>query len=161
MDSFSVLNGSLFLRNVSYRDAGTYICRATNALGKAEAASVLHITEPRLTENNTQLLKGSRRKRVLMASGLGTNVTVVPGDTLRIGCPVLPRSRNAVQWLFGDSPIEGVEFLDYRSLAGGRVLEVNTSSAQFAGQFRCRTSASAKLMSVWVNVKEEGLLKII
>lgn len=43
------------------------------------------VTEQRLTENNTQLLKGSRRKRVLMASGIGTNVTVVPGDPLRIG----------------------------------------------------------------------------
>lgn len=42
--SFLPLNGSLSLRNVSYEDAGTYICRATNALGKAEAASVLHLT---------------------------------------------------------------------------------------------------------------------
>uniref|UniRef100_A0A8C9U8H2 ADAMTS like 3 n=1 Tax=Serinus canaria TaxID=9135 RepID=A0A8C9U8H2_SERCA len=44
INSSLVLNGSLFLRNVSYQDAGTYTCRATNALGKAEAASVLHIT---------------------------------------------------------------------------------------------------------------------
>jgi len=43
-NSFLVLNGSLFLRNVSYEDAGTYTCRAANALGKAEAASVLHVT---------------------------------------------------------------------------------------------------------------------
>lgn len=90
INSFLVLNGSLFLRNVSYGDAGTYTCRAANALGKAEAASVLHITEHRLTENNTELLKGSRRKRVLMASGIGTNVSLVPGDPLRIEhCPIL------------------------------------------------------------------------
>lgn len=44
INSSLVLNGSLFLRNVSYGDAGTYTCRATNALGKAEAASVLRIT---------------------------------------------------------------------------------------------------------------------
>lgn len=43
------------------------------------------VAEQKLTENNTQLLKGSRRKRVLMASGIGTNVTVAPGDPLRIG----------------------------------------------------------------------------
>lgn len=44
ISSFLPLNGSLSLRNVSYEDAGTYICRATNVLGKAEAASVLHLT---------------------------------------------------------------------------------------------------------------------
>lgn len=43
------------------------------------------VTEQRFTGNNTLLSKGSRRKRVLMASGIGTNVSVVPGDTLRIG----------------------------------------------------------------------------
>ncbi|XP_074901238.1 ADAMTS-like protein 3 isoform X1 [Buteo buteo] len=155
VNSFLVLNGSLFLRNVSYEDAGTYTCRATNALGKAEAASVLHLTEKRFTENNTLLSKVSRRKRVLMASGIGTNVSVVPGEPLRIGCPVLPSYRNTVHWLFRDSPIEEVKTLEYRTLVGGRILEVNTNSGQFAGQFQCWTSASAKLMSVWVNVKKE------
>lgn len=43
------------------------------------------VTEQRFTENHTTLSKGNRRKRVLMASGIGTNVTVVPGDPLRIG----------------------------------------------------------------------------
>lgn len=42
-------------------------------------------TEQRFTENHTPLSKGSRKKRVLMASGIGTNVSVVPGDPLRIG----------------------------------------------------------------------------
>ncbi|KFW10919.1 ADAMTS-like 3, partial [Eurypyga helias] len=84
INSFLVLNGSLFLRNVSYEDAGTYTCRATNALGKSEAASVLHLTDQRYAENKTLLSKGSRRKRVLMATGIGTNVSVVPGDPLRI-----------------------------------------------------------------------------
>ncbi|KFP34461.1 ADAMTS-like 3, partial [Colius striatus] len=84
INSFLVLNGSLFLRNVSYEDAGTYTCRATNALGKAEAASVLHLPEQRFTENNTLLSRSSRRKRVLMASVIGTNVSVVRGDPLRI-----------------------------------------------------------------------------
>lgn len=43
------------------------------------------VTEQKYMENNTLLSKGSRRKRVLMASGIGTNVSVVPGDPLRIG----------------------------------------------------------------------------
>lgn len=43
------------------------------------------VTEQRFVENNTLLSKGSRRKRVLMASGIGTNVSVAPGDPLRMG----------------------------------------------------------------------------
>lgn len=39
--SFVVQNGSLVLRNVSRESAGTYTCVATNALGKAIAATVL------------------------------------------------------------------------------------------------------------------------
>lgn len=78
-----------------------------------------------------------------------------------LGCPMLPSSRNTVHWLFRGSPVEEVKTLEYRILAGGRVLEVNTNSGQFAGQFQCWTSASAKPVSVWVNVKKEGLLKII
>lgn len=74
---------------------------------------------------------------------------------------MLPSYRNTVHWLFGGSPIAEVKTLEYRALAGGRILEVNTNAGQFAGQFQCWTSATAKPMSVWVNVKKEGLLKII
>ncbi|KAK1327727.1 hypothetical protein QTO34_012632 [Cnephaeus nilssonii] len=35
-------NGSLLLQNVSRQNKGTYVCRATSALGKAVATSVLH-----------------------------------------------------------------------------------------------------------------------
>uniref|UniRef100_A0A8D0L1A5 ADAMTS like 3 n=1 Tax=Sphenodon punctatus TaxID=8508 RepID=A0A8D0L1A5_SPHPU len=42
-NSFLVLNGSLYLRNASYENAGTYTCTATNALGKAVATSVLQL----------------------------------------------------------------------------------------------------------------------
>ncbi|XP_069899461.1 ADAMTS-like protein 3 isoform X3 [Dipodomys merriami] len=39
--------GSLLLRNVSLEHEGTYVCTAANALGEAEAASVLHLLERR------------------------------------------------------------------------------------------------------------------
>ncbi|XP_066211666.1 ADAMTS-like protein 3 [Saccopteryx leptura] len=46
-DSVSVLsNGTLLLQNISLENKGTYVCRATNALGKATAASTLHLLEP-------------------------------------------------------------------------------------------------------------------
>nr|KAF6399091.1 ADAMTS like 3 [Molossus molossus] len=46
-DSVSLLSdGSLLLRNVSLENKGSYVCRASNALGKAAATSVLHLLEP-------------------------------------------------------------------------------------------------------------------
>ncbi|EPY75049.1 ADAMTS-like 3 isoform 1 [Camelus ferus] len=46
-DNISLLfNGSLLLQNVSLENEGTYVCTATNALGKAVATSVLHLLEP-------------------------------------------------------------------------------------------------------------------
>ncbi|ELW70714.1 ADAMTS-like protein 3 [Tupaia chinensis] len=43
-DNVSLLfNGSLLLQNVSLENEGTYVCTATNALGKAVATSVLHL----------------------------------------------------------------------------------------------------------------------
>ncbi|KAM7048288.1 ADAMTS-like protein 3 isoform 1-T1 [Molossus nigricans] len=46
-DDVSLLSdGSLLLRNVSLENKGSYVCRASNALGKAAATSVLHLLEP-------------------------------------------------------------------------------------------------------------------
>ncbi|KAJ6662769.1 hypothetical protein lerEdw1_010973 [Lerista edwardsae] len=156
--SFAVQNGSLVLRNVSRESTGTYTCVATNALGKAVAATVLRVAERRFQGANNGSSSSSssrRRKRVLMASGIGTNVSVVPGDLLRIGCPVHPNTRNPIRWFFKHQPIEEIEDFDHRILAGGRVLEVNITSSQFAGPYRCRAASSVKALSVWVNVKKE------
>ncbi|XP_008163635.2 ADAMTS-like protein 3 isoform X1 [Chrysemys picta bellii] len=154
-NSFLLLNGSLFLQNVSFENAGTYTCTATSALGKAVATSVLHLFEQKFPGTNTVSTKSSRRKRVLMASGIGTNISVIRGDLLRIGCPVHPNHGNMIRWFFRNRPVEEVKDLVYRALVGGRILEVNTVSGQFAGQYRCRTSTSVKPLSVWVNVKKE------
>ncbi|XP_066491516.1 ADAMTS-like protein 3 [Tiliqua scincoides] len=153
--SFMVQNGSLVLRNFSYENAGTYTCIATNTLGKAVAATNLQLAERRFPEPNNGSASNSRRKRVLMASGFGTNVSLVPGDLLRIGCPVHPSTRNPIRWFFKHQPIEEIEDFDHRLLVGGRILEVNVISGQLAGQYSCRASASVKALSVWVNVKKE------
>nr|XP_014437122.1 ADAMTS-like protein 3 isoform X2 [Pelodiscus sinensis] len=154
-NSFLLLNESLFLQNVSFENAGTYSCTATSVLGKAVSTSVLHLFEKKVPETNTVSIKGSRRKRVLMASGIGTNISVMPGDLLRIGCPVHPNQRNMIHWFFRNHPIEEAKGLVYRALIGGRILEVNTMAGHFDGQYKCRTSTSVKPLSVWVNVKKE------
>ncbi|XP_062998643.1 ADAMTS-like protein 3 [Elgaria multicarinata webbii] len=154
-DVFTIANGSLLLRNVSGEDVGTYTCTATNALGQATATSVLQLLERRFQEPNNGSSGNSRRKRVLMASGIGTNVSVVPGELLRIGCPVQPTTKNTIHWFFKNQPIEEIKDFNPRILVRGRILEVHLISGQFAGQYMCRTSSNAKPLSVWVNVKKE------
>uniref|UniRef100_A0ABM5EYL0 ADAMTS-like protein 3 isoform X2 n=1 Tax=Pogona vitticeps TaxID=103695 RepID=A0ABM5EYL0_9SAUR len=149
-------NGSLLLRNVSGDDEGTYSCTATNVLGQAIATTILRLTEQARQEtNNGSSVSNSRKKRVLMASGIGTNVTVVPGDLLRIGCPVHPSAKNTIRWFFKNQPIQEIDGLSHRNLVRGRILEVKVASDRLAGQYRCQTSSSAKPLSVWVNVKKE------
>nr|XP_060611878.1 ADAMTS-like protein 3 [Anolis sagrei ordinatus] len=150
-----VENGSLLLNNVSCDDAGAYTCTASNALGRALATTIIQLTDQNCQEPNNGTSMDRRRKRVLMASGIGTNITAVPGALLRIGCPVYPSRKNTIRWFFRNQPVEEIQGITYRTLVHGRILEVNFVSDRFAGQYRCGTSSSAKPLSVWVNVKKE------
>nr|XP_012607181.1 ADAMTS-like protein 3 isoform X6 [Microcebus murinus] len=76
-----LLNGSLLLQNISLENEGTYICTATNALGKAMATSVLHLLERRWPESKIVFPKG-HKKRVLKASNSGTNSSDPTGEAL-------------------------------------------------------------------------------
>uniref|UniRef100_A0A671Q453 ADAMTS-like protein 3 n=1 Tax=Sinocyclocheilus anshuiensis TaxID=1608454 RepID=A0A671Q453_9TELE len=80
-------DGSLLLRNLTPPDYGTYSCVAANSIGKSVASSLLAVLMPggAVGESEHQVSKEMNRKRVLMASVIGTSVTVKPGDTLRIG----------------------------------------------------------------------------
>ncbi|KAL7980103.1 hypothetical protein Chor_001371 [Crotalus horridus] len=97
----------------------------------------------------------SKRKRVFMASGIGTNVTVAAGDTLRIGCPIYPSANNTIRWFVRNHSIEGASDFKHKTLVGGRILEFIVASDQLAGQYKCWASSLVKPLSVWVNVKKE------
>ncbi|XP_027624872.1 ADAMTS-like protein 3 isoform X2 [Tupaia chinensis] len=72
-DNVSLLfNGSLLLQNVSLENEGTYVCTATNALGKAVATSVLHLLERRWPDSKMIFPKG-HTKHVLLVSRAGAN----------------------------------------------------------------------------------------
>ncbi|XP_008842665.2 ADAMTS-like protein 3 isoform X1 [Nannospalax galili] len=72
-DNVSLLfNGSLLLQNVSLENEGTYICTATNALGKAMATSVLHLLERREPGSKIVFPKG-QKKHSPQASNIRTN----------------------------------------------------------------------------------------
>ncbi|XP_076879153.1 ADAMTS-like protein 3 isoform X2 [Brachyhypopomus gauderio] len=79
-------DGSLLLRDLSPHDYGTYTCVAANPIGKTAASSTLHVAGPTAasSEEQASVLKEMNRKRVLMASRMGTSIAVRPGDVLRI-----------------------------------------------------------------------------
>ncbi|XP_053449589.1 ADAMTS-like protein 3 isoform X3 [Nycticebus coucang] len=84
-DNVSLLfNGSLLLQNISLENEGTYICTATNALGKAVAASVLHLLEPVWEPGNWSHCSATcghlgariQRPRCVMANGQEVSETM-------------------------------------------------------------------------------------
>ncbi|XP_036400255.1 ADAMTS-like protein 3 [Megalops cyprinoides] len=154
-NAFPLLNGSLLLRNVSLDNFGTYSCLASNPLGKSEASSLLHVSGQSLGSPAERPDLSASRKRVLMASRIGTSVTVRPGDILRIGCPVVPSHRDTVKWSFQNQTLKEASGLQYRMLVGGRVLEVNTLFGKFDGSYRCQTSTGSQPVSAWVRVSLE------
>ncbi|XP_019599085.2 ADAMTS-like protein 3 isoform X2 [Rhinolophus sinicus] len=81
-DNISLLfNGSLLLQNVSLANEGTYVCTATNALGKATATSTLHLLEQRRSDSKTVFPK-DHKKHMRQASNTGTNSSDPTGKAL-------------------------------------------------------------------------------
>ncbi|EFB22032.1 hypothetical protein PANDA_015887, partial [Ailuropoda melanoleuca] len=81
-DNISLLfNGSLLLQNVSLENEGTYVCTATNALGKAMATSVLHLLERRHLDGKSVFPK-DHKKHKLPTSSAGTNSNDPTGEPL-------------------------------------------------------------------------------
>ncbi|XP_075064006.1 ADAMTS-like protein 3 [Mixophyes fleayi] len=153
-NSFVLSNGSLLLTNITDDNEGMYICIATNALGKTVATSVLHLSGKKV-HNFTEEHSRKGKRRVLMASALGTSIVGKLGDLLRIGCPVQTSHQNKIHWFLRKQPIENMKDFKYRVLVSGRVLEINTLSEQSTGEYRCWTSSDSRIVSAWVNVSLE------
>ncbi|XP_075714192.1 ADAMTS-like protein 3 [Rhinoderma darwinii] len=153
-NSFVLSNGSLLLTNITEESEGTYMCIATNVLGKTVAMSALHLSGKKMySSTEEQTRKGKRR--VLMASTVGNSIVGKLGDLLRIGCPVQTSHQNTIHWFLRKQPIEEIKDLKYRVLVSGRVLEINPFSEQGTGEFRCWTSNDSRIVSAWVNVSLE------
>ncbi|XP_057350761.1 ADAMTS-like protein 3 isoform X6 [Manis pentadactyla] len=70
-DNVSLLfNGSLLLQNISLESEGTYVCTASNALGKAVAASTLRFLGQRRPDSKLVFSK-DRKNHTLQASSPG------------------------------------------------------------------------------------------
>ncbi|XP_065150333.1 ADAMTS-like protein 3 isoform X1 [Paramisgurnus dabryanus] len=143
-------NGSLILRNIAPQDYGIYSCVAANDIGKSVASSLLRVAGGTL--GDSEHLKEMNRKRVLMASLIGTNITVKPGDILRIGCPVVPSHRKPITWSYQNQTLKQSPGMRYRTLVGGRVLEINTLGGKFDGSYECQTQSNKKNLTAWVHV---------
>ncbi|XP_056590739.1 ADAMTS-like protein 3 isoform X2 [Triplophysa dalaica] len=148
----TLLNGSLLLRNVTLQDSGIYSCVAANDIGKSVALSLLRVAEGSAGESEHQSLNEMNRKRVLMASPIGTSITVKPGDILRIGCPVVPSHRKPITWSYQNKTLKQSPGRSYRILVGGRVLEMNTLGGKFDGRYECQTQTGNQQLTAWVHV---------
>ncbi|XP_041031012.1 ADAMTS-like protein 3 isoform X1 [Carcharodon carcharias] len=149
-------NGSLVLTNVTPTNRGTYDCVATNDVGQTTASTFLKLAEPRTALQFVTIHQAKERKRVLIASQAGTPATVKQGDVLRIGCPVPAKHKMTISWYFRNQSIHTVPDLEYKVLARGRVLEVNTAFGRLAGQYKCLASNNTQLVSASVDVSFLG-----
>uniref|UniRef100_A0A3B4GWV9 ADAMTS-like 3 n=1 Tax=Pundamilia nyererei TaxID=303518 RepID=A0A3B4GWV9_9CICH len=117
----SLPSGSLWIRNVSVHNQGTYSCAATNAIGKSTASTVLKVHG------------GFTHKADLSH----TFFLLLPVA----GCPVVSDHKPPVRWEYNNRTLKEVSApgLQHRMLVGGRVLEVSTLQGKFAGRYRCQT----------------------
>nr|XP_003198947.4 ADAMTS-like protein 3 [Danio rerio] len=147
-----LLSGSLLLTNLTQQDEGTYSCIAANTIGKSAASSRISV-EGAVGEPDLQSSKQMNRKRVLMASQVGTSAYVRPGDTLRIGCPVVPGHRRPIRWRFENRTLAAAAGGLYRLLVGGRVLEINTHTGSFSGRYQCQTQTNnQQQLTAWIHL---------
>ncbi|GAA6229837.1 ADAMTS-like protein 3 isoform X1 [Lates japonicus] len=158
----SLPSGSLWIRNVSFDNQGTYSCTATNAIGKSTASTVLQVYTP-YPAGGGRVVPLNRR-RVLMASHRGRSVFIKPGDILRIGCPVVPDHTLPMHWDYNNQTLKEVSHpsqtqgpglgLQYRMLMGGHVLEVNTLQVKFSGRYRCHTlnNSTRQMVYAWIYI---------
>ncbi|XP_062868586.1 ADAMTS-like protein 1 [Trichomycterus rosablanca] len=152
-------NGSLLLYNLTLQDDGTYVCTASNAIGKSAAATAIHVTDlsAAATDEKHHALPDLTRRRVVMASRTGSVISVRPGDALRIGCPVVPSHRKPIKWTYENRTLEQIPGAHHRTLAAGRILEVSAPGAGFEGRFSCQTLADNRLISAWIHVLSQDL----
>ncbi|XP_028258452.1 ADAMTS-like protein 3 isoform X2 [Parambassis ranga] len=171
VNAVSLPSGSLWIRNVSLYNQGTYSCSATNIMGVYITSTVLHVYEPYQTAGSRLLPvpQELNRRRVLMASRRGTSVFIKPRDILRIGCPVVPDHKLPVRWDYNNQTLKEVSrpahthgavpgrALQYTMLVGGRVLQVNTLQGKFTGRYRCQTfiNSTGLMLSAWIHVHTE------
>ncbi|XP_076583415.1 ADAMTS-like protein 3 isoform X2 [Chaetodon auriga] len=163
--------GSLWIRNVSLHNQGIYSCTATNTIGKSTASTVLQVYGPHPAGGSrvVPVSQELNRRRVLMASRRGTSVFIKPGDSLRIGCPVVADHKLPVRWDYNNQTLKEVpgpaqtqgpdlgQSLHYRMLVRGRVLEVNTLQGKFSGQYRCQTAINStrQTLAAWIYIHTE------
>ncbi|XP_048828248.1 ADAMTS-like protein 3 isoform X1 [Brienomyrus brachyistius] len=146
-------DGSLLLREVSPDEFGTYSCTASNHLGVAVASSHVSTIGPATRGRHLQQIASHRR--VLMASHAGTRIAVRRGDVLRIGCPIPSSLTQPISWYFQNRSLQASRSLRYRTLAEGRVLEVDTLSGRFQGSYVCQTASRSSSALAQVHVSEE------
>uniref|UniRef100_G3PMZ3 ADAMTS-like 3 n=1 Tax=Gasterosteus aculeatus TaxID=69293 RepID=G3PMZ3_GASAC len=172
----SLPSGSLWIRNVSLHHRGIYTCTAANAIGKSAASTDLQVYAwypPGFPTDGTPqqgfCLAAERSLPPVNRSPPETPLLHSVCSGLWKGCPVLAGHRLPVLWGYNNLTLRGVSSpertrapgpdrrLQYRMLAGGRVLEVNTLQVKFSGRYRCQTTINGtrQTLSAWMDVHIE------
>ncbi|CAK6972959.1 ADAMTS-like protein 1%2C partial [Scomber scombrus] len=171
LGAYTLPSGSLRIRNVTLQDRGTFSCTATNLIGKSTASTVIQVYAPYPAGGGkaVPISQELSRRRVLMASRRGASVIIKRGDTLRIGCPVIPDHKLPVRWDFNNQTMREISGqaqtqvpglgrgLQYRMLVGGRVLEVSTVQGGYSGRYRCQTllNSTRQMLSAWIDIRSD------
>lgn len=72
------------------------------------------------------------------------------------GCPVVPSHRKPITWSYQNQTLKQNPGERYRTLVGGRVLEMNTLGGKFDGRYECQTQTNNKRLAAWVDVVSQG-----
>ncbi|KAM7406639.1 hypothetical protein PAMP_001006 [Pampus punctatissimus] len=125
----SLSSGSLWIRNVSLQNRGTFSCTATNAIGKFTASTVLQVY----------------------------GCPVIPDHKLPVRWDYNNQTLKEISGLAQAQDAGLGQGLQYRILVGGRVLEVNTFQMKFSGRYCCQTfiNSTRQLISAWIYIHSE------
>ncbi|XP_019410420.1 PREDICTED: ADAMTS-like protein 1 isoform X3 [Crocodylus porosus] len=131
-------DGSLLIADASLSDQGSYSCKAVNLHGEVTESTQLMILDPprpllHLEDLTTMLLVTEPGVTSVMTSPSGTRLTLNPGSSVLIGCPVGGHPTPNITWFYAGQPIS----IKHHILAAGQILQILNITDSYQGEFSC------------------------
>ncbi|XP_006035653.2 ADAMTS-like protein 1 [Alligator sinensis] len=131
-------DGSLLIADASLSDQGSYSCKAVNLRGEVTESTQLMILDPprpllHLEDLTTMLLVREPGITSVMTSPSGTRLSLNPGSSVLIGCPVDGHPTPNITWFYAGQPIS----IKHHILAAGQILQILNITDGYQGEFSC------------------------
>ncbi|XP_059580671.1 ADAMTS-like protein 1 [Alligator mississippiensis] len=131
-------DGSLLIADASLSDQGSYSCKAVNLRGEVTESTQLMILDPprpllHLEDLTTMLLVREPGITSVMTSPSGTRLSLNPGSSVLIGCPVDGHPAPNITWFYAGQPIS----IEHHILAAGQILQILNITDGYQGEFSC------------------------